>query len=158
MAKWIRTKVKRHSLPLPAFLVSFKNPIQNYRPKGNTIIRTMLSLKPTILLLGALAFAFANSGEIQPTQPGVNEPSWYCQWKRRVVYDRYSLEGRNWGVSEGELKKAVSRSNGAITGWKYDEDDEGGFKAAVSLLNFVFLLVREERVLILFSSLVEPAD
>lgn len=102
----------------------------------------MLSLRTTLLLIGAAALALA--GEIQPSQNRPNDPSWYCQWKRRVVYDRYSLEGRGWGISEGELKKAISKSNGAITGWKYDEDDEGGFKAAVSFMfifNSIFIFV-----------------
>lgn len=131
-----------HTSPIPRFLL---NPtISNTTAK--TIIKnetkgTMLSLRTTLLLLGAAALALATPtpGEIKPSQNRPNDPSWYCQWKRRVVYDRYSLEGRGWGVSEGELKKAISKSNGAITGWKYNENDEGGFEAAVSFFFWLFL-------------------
>lgn len=100
-------------------------------------------MRTPLLLLALVACALAaptpNPGELQPVQPGPDDASWYCQWKRRVIFDRYSLEGKNWGVTERELKKKISSEGSAVSDWSYREDGNGGFKANVSFWCFDFV-------------------
>jgi hypothetical protein len=72
-----------------------------------------------------------------------DDPSWYCQWKRRVVFDAYTLEGRNWGSAGDEslLRKQIGIHGGWVTNWRYENNGDGVFRARVNfLMIFSFLL------------------
>jgi hypothetical protein len=78
----------------------------------------MLSPKTLLLFLSAyvLAAPAAAPGELTPAERvgSPDDPSWYCQWRRRVVFDAYTLEGRNWGSAGDEslLRKQISIHGG----------------------------------------------
>jgi hypothetical protein len=107
----------------------------------------MLSPKAFLLFLSAYALAVpapaAAPGELTSVERAgsPDDPSWYCQWRRRVVFDAYTLEGRNWGSAgeEGRLRDKIGSHGGWITNWHYDDDGDGVFRARVSLLSVLLL-------------------
>jgi hypothetical protein len=110
----------------------------------------MLSAKTLLLFLSACALAIpapaAAPGELPPAERvgSADDPSWYCQWRRRVVFDTHTLEGRNWGSAgdEGLLRKQIGIHGGWVTNWHYENNGDGVFRARVSLCSFLpfFLL------------------
>jgi hypothetical protein len=105
----------------------------------------MLSPKTLLLFLSAYALAApapaAAPGELTPAERlgSADDPTWYCQWRRRVVFDAYTLEGRNWGSAgeKGLLRKQIGSRGGWVTNWHYDNDGNGTFRARVSLRSFL---------------------
>lgn len=107
----------------------------------------MFALKALLALLGATALAApaAVPGEVNPTSrvPKAGHTTWWCQWKHHVLFDTYTLETRNWGISEGQLKKQIASGGAAITGWGYEKTEDGmGFRAHVSFLPTPFVCLR----------------
>jgi hypothetical protein len=107
----------------------------------------MLSSKTILLFLSAYALAApapaAAPGELTPAERvgSPDDPSWYCQWRHRVVFDAYTLEGRNWGsaVDESLLRKQIGIHGGWVTNWHYENNGDGVFRARVSFLMIFFV-------------------
>jgi hypothetical protein len=110
----------------------------------------MLSLKALALFLSACAFAApapapapaAAPAEVTPEDRAgsPDDPTWYCQWRHRVLWDEYTLEGHRWGSAGAEdaLRGMIGSHGGWITGWRYEADEDGGFRAKVRLFLFHF--------------------
>jgi hypothetical protein len=126
----------RHKAPLP----------QTHLPNQPTEqTPTMLSLKALALFLSACAFAApapapapaAAPAEVTPEDRAgsPDDPTWYCQWRNRVLWDEYTLEGHRWGSAGAEdaLRGMIGSHGGWITGWRYEADEDGGFRAKVRL-------------------------
>jgi hypothetical protein len=103
-----------------------------------------LLLFPSVLALATpplLPPSNTDSPELQATRQaaehynktGSSENEWRCQWERHVIFDSYSLEGWGWGGDEEELKETIGANSRAVTRWRYEETEDGGFEASVSL-------------------------
>jgi hypothetical protein len=63
-------------------------------------------------------------------------PTGECDLNDHFIFDRYTLRGTRWNITQAELRKAVGSDGGAASSWKWDESrDADGvqtFKARVS--------------------------
>jgi hypothetical protein len=63
-------------------------------------------------------------------------PTGECDLNDHFIFDRYTLRGTRWNITQAELRKAVGSDGGAASSWKWEESrDEDGvqtFKARVS--------------------------
>jgi hypothetical protein len=75
----------------------------------------------------------SNSGH-HARLPGT--PTGECDLNDHFIFDRYTLRGTRWNITQAELRKAVGSDGGAASSWKWEESrDEDGvqtFKARVS--------------------------
>jgi hypothetical protein len=59
-----------------------------------------------------------------------------CDLNDHFIFDRYTLRGTRWNITQAQLRKAVGSDGGAASSWKWEESrDEDGvqtFKARVS--------------------------
>jgi hypothetical protein len=108
----------------------------------------MLSLKALALILSASALAapapVAAPAEVTPEDRAgsPDDPTWYCQWRHRVLWEEYTLEGHRWGSAGAEdaLRQSIGSHGGWITGWRYEENEDGSFRAKVRFFPFSFLI------------------
>jgi hypothetical protein len=107
----------------------------------------MVPPKLLVSLAGAfsltLTLASPTPGEMhpafRPSAPG--DPSWYCTVRHRVVLDYFTLEGRNWNISEYGLRTVLASRGGAISNWFYEGEVKDGVQEFIAHVSasFVFL-------------------
>lgn len=89
-------------------------------------------------LLFLLFAATALAGR-KKSRPG--EPQTTCVVDARgYVRDIYTIRGRNWNVTEAQVKNAINSPGTVLTAWEWmsavDEDDARVFKAKVRFMRF----------------------
>lgn len=103
--------------------------------------RKMVRLISSIFVLALAAVqAFARPGGVEHTTTAKKKPTnfnatWECNYKYQGLWDNYRLVGRDWGINETMLERAVNKA-GIVTKFKYskwERDGHEGFNTTVSL-------------------------
>lgn len=101
------------------------------------------SLNPTLAASGEPKYPAGVDPKTNPyerTQDGVpGKPTWECTYKKKVLWNRYVLEARNWNMTEEVLKEACSKSD-MMTVWNFDpewHDVDGAQRIAVAVSFFL---------------------
>jgi len=121
----------------------------------------MLCLQKILTLL-ALLFAATVAAAPAEANKGINpyrkaypgEPWASCDVKDRFVYDSYVLQGRNWNVTQDQVRDSVKAHGRSVTDWKWFSDVRSGQQVFEAKVSFPFppgLLFETARLL--FSSL-----
>jgi hypothetical protein len=92
----------------------------------------MLSLQKICMLLALLFAANVNAAPSEGRGPNPykkalpRQPWASCTVKDRFVYDSYVLKGRNWNVTQDQVKDAIKSYGKAVTAWDYTHAIQNG--------------------------------
>lgn len=114
----------------------------------------MLCLQKILTLL-ALLFAATVAAAPAEANKGINpyrkaypgEPWASCDVKDRFVYDSYVLQGRNWNVTQDQVRDSVKAHGRSVTDWKWFSDVRSGQQVFEAKVSFPFPPVSSSRQL-----------